>query len=267
VPAPDDMAEIKPQVYKDPRPAGYFDRFHAWARTHGAGRIYDVARLVVTPFCLFVYRCRAIGAENVPARGGFILAPNHFSNLDHFFAGLHLRRKIRFMAKSQLFGHSRILTYILRTGGAFPIRRGQRDSEAFATAHAILDRGDCLLIYAEGGRSRTGRLGQPRPGVGRLALESGVAVVPATIHGSLEARKWRKLRFPKVTVQYGEPLVFDVVERPTREQQLEAAERIFEPVREMYAMLEERGRASVIRSLREPARGDHGANLPAGEAR
>lgn len=261
------MAEIKPQIYKDPRPAEYFERFHDWARSHGAGRIYDVARLILTPFCLLVYRCRAIGAENVPARGPFILAPNHFSNLDHFFAGVHLRRKIRFMAKSQLFGHSRVLTYILRTGGAFPIRRGQRDNEAFATAHAIFDRGDCLLIYAEGGRSRTGRLGQPRPGVGRLALESGVPVVPAAIHGSREARKWRRLRFPKVTVQYGDPLVFDVVDRPTREQQRDAAERIFQPVREMYTALDERGRAGVIRSLRERARGDRGANLPASEAR
>lgn len=261
------MAELKPQVYKDPRPAEYFDRFHDWARTHGAGRIYDVARLILTPICVFVYRCRAIEAENVPATGPFILAPNHFSNLDHFFSAVYLRRKIRFMAKSQLFGRSRILTYILRTGGAFPIRRGHRDKEAFATAHAILERGDCVLIYAEGGRSRTGRLGQPRPGVGKLALESGAPVVPAAIHGSLEARKWRKLRFPKITVQYGEPMAFDVVERPTREQQRDAAERIFQPVREMYAALDEKGRAEVIRSLRERARGDRGASLPASEAR
>lgn len=261
------MAEIKPQVYKDPRPAEYFDRFHAWARSHGAGWTYDLARLIVTPFCMLVYRCRAIATENVPASGPFILAPNHFSNLDHFFAGVYLRRKIRFMAKSQLFGKSRILTFIFRVGGTFPIRRGHHDSEAFATSHAILERGDCVLIYAEGGRSRTGRLGKPRPGVGRLAVESGVPVVPAAIHGSLGVRGWRRLRFPKITVQYGEPLAFDVVERPTREQQQEAAERIFDRVREMYSALDERGRAGVIKSLREAGRAKAGANLPASEPR
>jgi 1-acyl-sn-glycerol-3-phosphate acyltransferase len=267
MPASDVMHEIKPQVYKDPRPAEYFDRFHAWARTHGAGWTYDVARVLVTPLCVFLYRCRGIGTENVPATGPFILAPNHFSNLDHFFAGVYMRRKIRFMAKSQLFGRNRLLTYIIRVGGAFPIRRGHNDQEAFATAHAILERGNCLLIYAEGGRSRTGRLGHPRPGVGRLALESGVPVIPAAIHGSLEARKWRKLRFPKITVQYGEPVVFDVVERPSREQQLEAAEQIFEPVREMYTALDVHGRGDVIRSARRRTRADRGTGLPAGEAR
>jgi 1-acyl-sn-glycerol-3-phosphate acyltransferase len=261
------MADIKPQVYKDPRPADYFGRFHRWSRTHGVGPIYDVARLILTPICVLVYRCRAIGAENVPSTGPFILAPNHFSNLDHFFSGVYLRRKIRFMAKSQLFGHSRVLTWILRTGGAFPIRRGHRDEEAFLTAHAILDRGDCMLIYAEGGRSRTGKLGQPRPGVGRLALESGVPVVPTAIHGSLEARKWRRFRFPKITVQYGEPIAFETIERPTREQQQEASERIFDRVREMYAALDEKGRAGVIRALRERARGNASSELPAGEAR
>lgn len=261
------MAEIKPQVYKDPRPAEYFDRFHAWARTHGAGWPYELVRMLVTPFCLLVYRTRAIGTENVPAAGPVILAPNHFSNLDHFFAGVFLRRKIRFMAKSQLFGKSRLLTYIFRRGGAFPVRRGHGDQEAFRTAHAILDRGDCMLIYAEGGRSRTGELGQPRPGVGRLGLESGVPVVPVAIHGSQAVRKWRRLRFPKVTVQYGEPLVLDVVPDPSRERQLEAAERVFEPVREMYAELERRGRAAVIKSRRRAGRSTSRAGAEVGSAR
>jgi len=260
------MPDIKPQVYKDPRPAEYFSRFHERNRTHGAGLIYDVARVVLTPPTLLLYRLRAIGAENVPAAGAVILAPNHFSNWDHFFVGVYLRRKVRFMAKSQLFKNP-VLTWILNHGGAFPIRRGHHDAEAFITAHSILRRGGCMLIYAEGGRSRTGGLGEPRPGVGYLALESGVPVVPVAIHGSLGVRKWRRLRFPKVTVQYGEPMTFEVVERPTREQAQEAADRVFDRVREMYAALEERGRASVIRSLREGVRSRAERELPAGQAR
>ena len=99
-----------------------------------------------------------------PRDGPFILAPNHFSNMDHFFAGVYMRRKIRFMAKSQLFFRNPVLDYIYRVGGVFPVRRGHHDEEAFVTAHSILDRGGCVLIYCEGGRSRTGKLGEAKPG-------------------------------------------------------------------------------------------------------
>jgi 1-acyl-sn-glycerol-3-phosphate acyltransferase len=204
--------------------------------------------MVLTPVAVLLYRDRAIGTENVPASGPAIIAPNHFSNLDHFFAGVYLRRKLRFMAKSQLFSNP-ILTYIFRVGGVFPVRRGYADQEAFITAHSILDQGGCVLIYCEGGRSRTGGLGEPRPGVGKLALESGDPVVPVAIHGSQGVRKWRKLRFPKVTVQFGEPITFDVVADPTREQQLDAAQRIFDSVREMYTALDQKGRRAVTSAV------------------
>jgi 1-acyl-sn-glycerol-3-phosphate acyltransferase len=244
------MADIKPQVYKDPRPASYFTRFHERARRRGPDWVYDFARVILTPPTMLIYRARAIGTEHVPATGPVILAPNHFSQWDHFFAGLYLRRKVRFMAKSQLFKPP-FLTFILSHGGAFPIRRGHRDEEAFETAYTILDRGECMLIYAEGGRSRTGGLGEPRPGIGRIALESGVPVVPMAIHGSAGVRAWRRLRFPKVTVQYGEPLSFPVEKSPARERQLEVAKEIFDRVRAMYVALEEQGRRGVIRALRK----------------
>ena len=86
------MAEIKPQVYKDPRPAEYFTRFHQRARTREPDRVYGLARIVLTPPTLLFYRPWAIGAENVPRSGPVILAPNHFSNWDHFFAAVYLRR-------------------------------------------------------------------------------------------------------------------------------------------------------------------------------
>ena len=243
------MADIKPQVYKDPRPPEYFAPFHEYVRTHRPGWIYEIVRLITTWISIFLYRERAINTQNVPADGPAVVAPNHFSNMDHFFAGAYLRRKMQFMAKSQLFGNP-ILNYIFRIGGVFPVRRGHHDEEAFKTAHTILDRGNCVLMYCEGGRSRTGQLGEAKPGVGRIALESGVPIVPCAIHGSLGVRKWRKLRFPKVTVQYGEPIVFDVVSDPSREQQLEAAQRVFESVKEMYGALEEQGRSGVIKSLK-----------------
>jgi len=236
------MPELKPQNYKDPRPPEDFDRFHERARTRDPDWMYSVVRMCTTPISLFMYRLRSIDVDKVPAAGPVILAPNHFSIFDHFLTGAWLRRRIRFLAKSQTFGKSPLLDYIFLHGGVFPVRRGHADQEAFKTIEAILGRGGCVLIYCEGGRSRTGELGEPRPGVGRAALESGVPVVPIAIHGSQGIRSWRRLRFPKVTIRYGEPVSFPVVENPTREQQQEAAVEIFGHVRELYDGLQRDGR-------------------------
>jgi 1-acyl-sn-glycerol-3-phosphate acyltransferase len=259
------MTEIKPQRYKDERPAETFTYLHVWTRTHPPGWTYELVRMITTWVALIFYRTRAISSQNVPPDGPFILAPNHFSNMDHFFAGAYIRRKIHFMAKSQLFGQNKVLDYIFRVGGVFPVMRGHHDEEAFITADAILERGGCVLMYAEGGRSRTGGLGEVKPGLGRLALESGVPVVPVAIHGSEGVRRWKRLNFPKVTVQYGDPVRFDVVEQPTREQSLAASNEVFDKVKEMYGALNEQGRSGVIKSLREAAGG--AADAVAGSGR
>ncbi len=249
------MSEIKPQVYKDPRPAEYFAPFHERSRTKEPNFVYEGVRAALSPIAVGLYRTRAIGSENVPRTGPVLLTPNHFSQMDHFFAGVYLRRKLRFMAKSQLFGPP-VLTSIFTHGGVFPVRRGYKDEEAFKTVEAIFDHGGSVLVYAEGGRSRTGGLGDPKPGIGRIALESGVPVVPVAIHGSGSVRKWKKFAFPKVTVQYGEPITFPVQKDPSREQQIEAATTVFDVVRQMYTGLEENGRRKVRQSLREKAQAE-----------
>lgn len=243
------MAELKPQIYKDPRPAGTFTQYHERAR-RGIGWTYEFVRLILTIPTILFYRTRAIGVENMPASGPVIVTPNHFSQMDHFFAAVFLRRKVQFMAKSQLFTNP-ALKYIFSRGGVFPIRRGYNDEEAFTTAHTILGRGGAVLMYAEGGRSRSGDLGEPKRGVGKLALESGVPVVPVAIHGSAGVRAWKRLRFPKVTVQYGEPITVPAVENPSREQQEDVAKRVFDEVRKLYVALEENGRRGVLKALRE----------------
>lgn len=243
------MSEIKPQVYKDERPAEFFEKFHQRARNRRPGYMYTLVRSVVTPLALFIYRTRAIATQNIPRSGPVLLVPNHFSQMDHFFAGVFTWRKLRIMAKSQLFGPP-VLTWILFHGGIFPVRRGVQDEEAFETVRTIFDQGGAVMVYAEGGRSRSTELGKPRPGVGRMALESGIPVVPVAIFGSAGVRKWRKLRFPKVTVQYGKPLQFEIEEGTTRERQLEASNEIFDRVKEMYGELGEKGREGVIARLK-----------------
>ena len=110
-------------------------------------------------------------------------------------------------------------------------------------------------MYCEGGRSRTGKLSeQPKRGIGRLALESGATVVPAAIHGSSKVRNWKRLQFPKVTVQYGEPMRWEAVEDPTADQQQQVANEIFAQIRGLYAGLDSLGRKGVARRLREARR-------------
>jgi 1-acyl-sn-glycerol-3-phosphate acyltransferase len=135
------------------------------------------------------------------------------------------------------------------------VRRGQNDEEAFKTAQAILGRGGCVVMYCEGGRSRTGQLAdEARPGIGRLALESGAPVVPVAILGSYQVRNWKRLQFPKVTVQFGRALRFPAVSHSTREQQQEAADFIFSRLRELHGELARLGHRGAIRAARERAR-------------
>jgi 1-acyl-sn-glycerol-3-phosphate acyltransferase len=239
---------VKAQVYKDPRPAEHFDRFHERTRRRRPDLVYELVRIVLTPYLLLFYRARCIDSGNVPPDGPVIIAPNHFSFLDHFFVAVYLRRKVHFMAKSQLF--TRPMQFIYTHGGVFPVRRGHQDEEAFVTAETVLARGDIVVMYAEAGRSRTGELGNPRHGLGRLALESGAAVVPTAIAGTERVRNWKRLQFPKVTVQFGEPLTFEQVSDPAREQAQAASEIVFDRVREMHGRLRTDGRRAAVRAAR-----------------
>jgi 1-acyl-sn-glycerol-3-phosphate acyltransferase len=214
--------------------------------------MYELVRVVLTPVLLLFYRTRCIDSDKVPLEGAAVITPNHFSFFDHFFVAVYLRRKVHFMAKSQLF--KRPIQFIFTHGGVFPVLRGRRDEEAFKTAHAVLHRGGLVVMYAEGGRSRSGELGQAKPGIGRIALESGVPIVPTAIAGSSEVRNWKKLRFPKVTVQYGDPIRFERVESPTREQAQAAADVIFEAVKELYYGLQQEGRRHAVRTARRARR-------------
>jgi 1-acyl-sn-glycerol-3-phosphate acyltransferase len=248
---------VKEQVYKDPRPAEHFARFHRRTRTKRPNWMYEVVRMVLTPYLLLLYRSRCIDSDNVPADGPAIIAPNHFSYLDHFFVAVYLRRKVHFMAKSQLFNMP--MEVIYNNGGVFPVRRGHADEEAFITAHAILERGGIIVMYAEAGRSRTGELGKPRHGLGRLALESGAPVLPTAIAGTEQVRNWKRLQFPKVTVQFGDPLRFERVEEPTRDQAQAASEVIFDRVKVIHKRLLSEGRRSAVKAAREARRGAAGA--------
>jgi 1-acyl-sn-glycerol-3-phosphate acyltransferase len=157
------------------------------------------------PFLKLLYRLRAEGAENVPREGGFVLAANHISNFDPWPLGIPLwpRRYLRFMAKSELFWWP--LGPLIRAGGAFKVRRGERDLEAIGTAVDLVRAGHIVVMFPHGTRQRKGLVKKYQPrahsGAARIALDAGAPLVPAAIAGTDRLSRLGRLR-----VRYGKPL-------------------------------------------------------------
>ena len=164
---------------------------HARARSGVNMVVYLIIRALFQPFFHIYFRMARIGREHVPRSGPVIIAANHRSFLDPFVIGTMARRPMYYVAKQELF-RKRWMAWILSALGAFPVKRGMGDEDSVDTAKAILARGDIVLMFPEGTRTRPGALGKPKRGVGRLALETGAPVVPVAIIGTEAVRHgWR----------------------------------------------------------------------------
>jgi 1-acyl-sn-glycerol-3-phosphate acyltransferase len=228
----------------DARHPQHLAKFHAIVRAGESGWAYDLTWWIVVRPMLALYRVRALEANHVPATGPVILAPNHASFLDHFLLAGIAGRRLSFMAKSQMFRWPLSLASRL---GAFPVRRGRRDEEAFTTAHAVLERSGCLVLYCEGGMSRDGRIRErAKPGIGRLALESGAPIVPVALLDTLQIQR---KRLPRVTVRFGAPLRFGRHVSPPREQQQEVADAVLAEIKRLHEVLMSAGHAGARRSM------------------
>ena len=155
-----------------------------------------------------LFRLRATGKEHLPREGGYVLSPNHLSNLDPWPLGIPLfpKRQIRFMAKVELFRSP--LWPILRFGGAFKVRRGEGDTEAIETAIRLVREGEVVAIFPEGTRRKKGLVkkhqARPHTGAARVALEGNVPLIPAAIAGTDRITRLAQLR-----VAYGPPVDLD----------------------------------------------------------
>jgi len=187
-------------------------RYHARARERGVNPIvYWVTRAIIQPFFHLYFRLSRIGREHIPETGPVIFAANHRSFLDPFIMGVCSRRPIYYVAKREIFANP-LVAWFVGSLGAFPVHRGAGDADMLETAKAILERGDCVLMFPEGTRTRPGALGRPKRGVGRLALETGAPVVPVAMIGTEAVRKGWMIRPHKIRVRIGRALTFPKVE-------------------------------------------------------
>src|SRR5215208_5684933 len=206
-----------------PRP---LERYHERTRRRGVNPfVYWPVRWALKPAILVYFRLRRLGTEHIPD-GGVILASNHRSFLDPFLIGVCIRRPIYFVAKRELFRNP-ALGWLLNCLGAFPIKRGESDEESMATARALLERGQAVVIFPEGTRIRTGSLARPKRGVGRLALQSGSPVVPVAVTNSEHARSGWRIKPVRLHIRCGPPLTFPRVEKPSPFLAGEVTERIW----------------------------------------
>ncbi len=202
-------------------------KLHARARKRGAHPVlYWIARCVLQPFFHVYFGLRRYGREHVPMDSPVIFAANHRSFLDPFVIATLHRRPIYYVAKRELFQRP-LVGWILNALGAFPVDRGSGDQETIATAKAILARGDSVLIFPEGTRTRPGPLGKPKRGVARLALETGVPVVPVAVIGTEAIRKGWRIRPHRVRVRCGRPLTFPRVEQASPQLAMAVIDRIW----------------------------------------
>jgi glycerol-3-phosphate dehydrogenase (NAD(P)+) len=203
------------------------NRHLARARNKGVNPfVYWIVRAVLQPFFHLYFRMSRIGREHIPADGPVILAANHRSFLDPFVIACMSRRPLYYVAKKELFRH-RFTAWLLNNLGAFPIDRGHADADAMATAREILQRGDAVLIFPEGTRTRPGTLGAPKRGVGRLALETGAPVIPIAVIGTEAIRRTWRIRPHKVAIRAGAPLRFPTVAAPSPQLAQAVTERIW----------------------------------------
>ncbi|HEY8778480.1 MAG TPA: 1-acyl-sn-glycerol-3-phosphate acyltransferase, partial [Solirubrobacterales bacterium] len=192
-------------------------RYHEYTRKHSVNwAMYLLARGLVQPTLWIWLRLSKGGRKHARVKGALIVASNHRSFLDPFVIGASLpwRKPMCYVAKRELF-EKRWQGWLLSRCGAFPIRRGESDEDAMATSRMVLERGGTVCIFPEGTRIRSGSLGTPKRGVGRLALQTGAPVLPVAVNGTERVRRGWRIRPRKVRIRMGRPITFPRSEQPS----------------------------------------------------
>jgi 1-acyl-sn-glycerol-3-phosphate acyltransferase len=175
-------------------------------RTH-----YYISCMFIRLFLRVLWRYKRFGTKHVPMRGGVIIASNHTAYVDPPFLGAVAPRELFYLAKAELFSNA-LFGWLIRKYNAIPVTRGAFDRKAINRAVQLLKRGKALLLFPEGTRSRKGGFLEPKLGVGKIALEAGVPIVPAYIHNTGRLRSGLLGR-GRLVFAFGEPIGSDFLQK------------------------------------------------------
>ncbi|HEU5490487.1 MAG TPA: lysophospholipid acyltransferase family protein [Gaiellaceae bacterium] len=195
-------------------------------------RVWAVGRPTIGTAVELLTRLRVYGRERVPMDGGLVVASNHFSWIDPPVLGAAIPRTLYFMAKVEAH---RVpgLGQLMRSFGAFSVRRGESDREAVRTMRQLVRDGHALGLFAEGTRQRSGVPGPVQPGAAMVAINEEAPVICAAIYGSFE---WRLGNFSPVSLAWGTPMSFDGLPRGGKGYK-EASAEIEREIRKLWEWL------------------------------
>lgn len=167
-------------------------------------KFYNAAIKIVKGFLKVFIFFKEKNNSYIPKDGAFLLCANHNSNMDPVLIAASCPRQLTFMAKDELF-HVFLLGKLIKALGAFPIKRGKGDAAAVMATLKIMKKGEATLIFPEGTRMARGARKSVNSGIIRLAMQSGVPIVPAYVS--------------KNKVTYGQPISYDTYIEDMKDQE------------------------------------------------
>jgi len=197
--------------------------------------LYSIGKALSWLVARFFGRFEVIGRENIPRKGGVLICSNHVSYIDPPVLGAGAPRRLRYMAKIELFKIP-VLGFLIKRVGAFPVHQRTADRQALRTAIDYLAHGECVAMFPEGTRMLDGKLGQALPGAGMIALRAKVPVIPAALINTNKLLPPHSIffHFTRVKVIYGKPVPLeDLYDQPGREAVEEAGRRIMSAIGEL----------------------------------
>lgn len=175
---------------------------------------YWLVKFTLRPLFRLFFRPVVTGAQHIPPSGGALLASNHLSMCDSLFLPVMTRRRVSFLAKKEYFTgrglKGRAKAAFVRGTGLIPLDRDNADAAAAALAAGAraVRNGMLLGVYPEGTRSPDGRLYRGKTGLARMAMRTGVPVVPVAMIGTDRVQPIGRVlpRLARVGVRIGAPL-------------------------------------------------------------
>lgn len=206
--------------------------------------IYDFLHVLVYIIAKLLFHYKTISAEHVPKKGSAILASNHASYLDPLFVGMGVWRRINYLAKKELFRTTIVRYFLTKLLRVIPVDRDQMDKNTLRKIYQLLRSNEILLLFPEGTRSYDGELMEPKLGIGMIAYNTQVPVIPVYVHGSYNilSRNSKFIHLKPCSVFYGSPVDLEPYyhQKKSKDIYKEISGKIMEGIKELQQKAQEK---------------------------